>query len=138
MLYDGQTTVYFRTVEGRYFDVECLLAKPAYTVTVSREELQEAFTMALGILPSGEPARLVMDQDLFRVQAMGNASLDCEIPAVYEGEWKRAVPIGLNPNYLLDALKTLEGETVRLQISDTCVMMEEEQRLELICLCRIK
>lgn len=138
MLYDGQTTVYFRTVEGRYFDVECLLAKPAYTVTVSREELQEAFTMALGILPSGEPARLVMDQDLFRVQAMGNASLDCEIPAVYEGEWKRAIPIGLNPKYLLDALKTLEGETVRLQISDTCVMMEEEQRLELICLCRIK
>lgn len=138
MLYDAQSTVYFRTVDGRYFDVERLLVKPAYTVTVSREELQEAFTLALGILPSNEPARLVMDQDLLRVQAVGNASLDCEIPAAFAGERKRAIPIGLNPKYLLDALKTLERETVTVQVGDACVIMEEDQRLELICLCRIR
>lgn len=138
MLHDGQTTVYFRTVDGNYFDVERLLAKPVYTAAVSRAELQEAFTLALGILQSGEPARLVMDGDQVRVQAAGTASLDCEIPAAYDGDRTRAVPIGLNPKYLLDALKTLEGETVRLQVSDACVTMEEPGRLELICLCRIR
>lgn len=137
MLYDSRTRVYLRTVEGNYYNVVGMIPKPEYTVTLSREEVMEAFTLACGVLKN-DPAHLVIDKEAIRIQASGDANLDCEIAAVYQGDLKKAVSTGLNPRYMLDALKSMEEEQVTLQVSSRTVMVEEEHRMELLCVCKIR
>lgn len=143
VLYDSQTKVYLRTVTGVYYNIERMIQKPDYSVTVSRAEAIEAFSLALAILKSHIPAKMVMDTDAdaIRVRASGSstdADLDCEIAAEYEGDKKKAVPFGLNPRYVLDALKNIEGEHVTFQVNGVAITLEEEHRLEMICVCKTR
>ena len=106
-------------MDGKFPDNEKVIPRDANrTVTGDRDTLRQAFTRA-SILSNEKyrGVRVIIDGEQLTIQANNPEQEEAEevVPIEYEGE---AMEIGFNVSYLQDVLAALDGDQVRLSVSD--------------------
>jgi len=115
----GAYTLTSKLVDGKFPDYEKVIPRDANrTVTGDRDTLRQAFTRA-SILSNEKyrGVRVIIDGEQLTIQANNPEQEEAEevVPIEYEGE---AMEIGFNVSYLQDVLAALDGDQVRLSVSD--------------------
>ena len=119
-----------KLIDGRFPDYQRVIPKRAEkNVGAEREYLRQALSR-VAILSNEKyrGIRLDMSKDSLRVQAHNPEQEEAEeqVEVRYDGE---EMEVGFNVNYLLDALGALDGDEVRLQVTDpssSCLVWDEE------------
>ncbi len=120
--------VYSRQVEGNYPDYEkAIPAEPEMEVEVDREALASALRKVKVLTPREMPiVKFRFESDVLqlstRSQEFGEGS--ASVPVSFDGE---PFHIIFNPNYVLDVLKVLADDTIKLKLSgpETGGVLEE-------------
>lgn len=138
---DENTIVYVTTIDGQYYNVDSMIKSSGETVRFPRDKAIEVCELATNILDANAAAKMVLDGDSCIMVTSKNQTgtdLNCEISAEYTADFSSCV-MGVNPRYLLDALKTLKDDYVVMEISGSTVpiIIKENRQLELICPCKI-
>lgn len=117
---DEHTQVYLRTVYGKYFQMRSIInsATPLY-FKAKTEELQDALDLVNGLSVSDEKRIiLTIENDNLLIEAndiIGN-ELKCNVSI--ETNCSKKFVAGMNPNFLLDAIKSVEQEEVQINMQD--------------------
>ena len=106
-------------MDGKFPDYEKVIPRDATRVVVGdRDTLKQAF-MRASILSNEKyrGVRLVIDGEQLTIQANNPEQEEAEeiVPIAYDGE---NMEIGFNVSYLQDVLGALDGDEVRLSVSD--------------------
>lgn len=117
---DECTEVYLRTIFGKYFKMSTILnsSTPLY-FKVKAEELQDALDLVAGLSTSGDKKiKLTIANDMLLIEAndiIGN-ELKCNVSV--ETNCNKEFVAGMNPSYLLDAIKSIDQEEIRIEMQD--------------------
>ena len=119
-----------KLVDGRFPEYERVLPRsPDKIVLGSRSELRQAFTRA-AILSNEKyrGVRLQLTDQVLQILANNPEQEEAEevVPVEYQGD---SLEIGFNVSYLLDVLGVLQGEQVKLSLSDPngSALLEESE-----------
>jgi DNA polymerase-3 subunit beta len=115
----GPYTLTTKLVDGKFPDYEKVIPRDASRVVVGdRDTLKQAFVRA-SILSNEKyrGVRLVIEGDQLTIQANNPEQEEAEevVAIAYEGD---GMEIGFNVSYLQDVLGALDGDEVRLSVSD--------------------
>ena len=113
----GNTTMIARLIDGNFFNVDQILRhKPTIYVKCNKKELMETVDRALVLLNAGDdktPAIMSITDDSINISFQTKISKFSEdLASEKTGE---DIRIGVNPAYLLDALKAADGDEVMMQ-----------------------
>lgn len=121
ILFDlGNITIISRLIEGEFPDYRQVIPPISeFKMRVNREEfLLAAKRAALLTTPDYQAVKLEVFKDKLVISKstpdVGESSES--LPINYKG---KEVVIGFNPNYLMDVLKNLDGETIDLELTDS-------------------
>ena len=128
------TTRYYtftsKLVDGKFPEYQRVLPKSSdKIVNGSRTELKQAFTRT-AILSNEKyrGVRLVLSDNTLQILANNPEQEEAEevVSVEYQGD---ALEVGFNVSYLLDVLSVLDGDTVRLSLSDpnSSALLEESE-----------
>ena len=115
----GPYTLTTKLVDGKFPDYEKVIPRDASRVIVGdRDTLKNAF-MRASILSNEKyrGVRLVVDGEQLTIQANNPEQEEAEeiVAVAYDGE---GMEIGFNDSYLQDVLGVLDGDEVRMSVSD--------------------
>ncbi len=115
----GQTVLHTRLLEGPFPDYTAVLPKGNdKLVTVDREALAQAIRrVSITADRITSQIRLGLEKERLELSAKGSdgSRAEDEIPVAYDGD---ALEIGFNFTYLLDILKFMKVDSVRLSLKD--------------------
>ncbi len=121
VLFDlGATKVVSRLIEGEFPNYEQVIPKEAKEkVGIGNEAFLSALRrVALFTNPDSMGVKMDLDNNKMVLSKsmpyLGEARVEMAVD--YKG---KAFPIGFNPNYLIDALKNIEEESVNLELTDS-------------------
>jgi DNA polymerase III sliding clamp (beta) subunit (PCNA family) len=117
---------YYKVVsvcETRFPDYRQVVPKESGSFQVDRKGLLNALSRFKGV-PTGKPIRMTVERG-FHVDTLllhykefdGGKEVNGYVP-ISEGEFEVTTPIGINPKYLVEALKNMTDETVDIQCGD--------------------
>ncbi len=116
----GDTLLISRMIEGKFPNYEQVIPKDEKTLSLTnREELLSAVRRASLLTSNDSPAvklDFIKGKMLISSRAPNLGESKEELPAETNG---KELTIGFNPNYLADALKHLDIETVSLSLTDS-------------------
>lgn len=110
----GGTVFATKLIEQKYPDYRRILPKPAHKILVDREIFTEAFDRSAVVLEKNRAARVTIGR-MIAVQCQNNGEVASdEFEASYQGE---AFEIGLNPDYMREAMSAIGGDEVEFGFS---------------------
>ncbi|MBD3236134.1 MAG: DNA polymerase III subunit beta [Candidatus Eisenbacteria bacterium] len=136
----GETQLYSRMLEGPFPDYDRVIPKSNPLQAIIRRNDLIASLRRILVLSDSQTrqVRMVLDDKQLRVLAeyQGAGEASEEIPVEYEGE---KLTIGYNGGYLLEMLKTFDGERVEMRFQSevsagTFQPADEEPEESLLCL----
>lgn len=133
LLFDiGDVRIVSRLIQGPFVNYNSIIQKnPKSVMTVNRKDLLDAVDRCALIIMTDErrlPVQLSMAGDttlLITANTEGGTQRD-EIEVTLEGE---SIDIDFNARYLIDALKNIDDETVRIEFNGTqgpCIIVPTE------------
>jgi DNA polymerase-3 subunit beta len=109
----NDTLVVTRLIEGNYLDVNRMITGDYQTkITINRQELIDSLSASLPLIPDSDNTPVVFDitDGNLNIRVRTNlGSLSSDTPITKDGE---DIKIGFNPNFLIDALKAIEDESI--------------------------
>ncbi|MFT5481803.1 MAG: DNA polymerase-3 subunit beta [Halieaceae bacterium] len=119
-----------KLVDGKFPEYQRVLPKASDKIVLgSRTELKQAFTRTA--IMSNEKyrgVRLVLSDQTLQILANNPEQEEAEesVTVVYQGD---GLEVGFNVSYLLDVLSVLDGDTVKLSMSDSnsSALLEESE-----------
>ena len=125
------TVVLTRLIEGEYYHIDQMLSSDYETkVTINKKELQSCIERASLLIRETDKQPVIIDIDNNNFELKINTaigSMNEEIDIAMEG---KNIIIGLNPKFLLDALRVIDDETVDLYFINAkapCFIRNQEQ-----------
>ncbi|HCM12450.1 MAG TPA: DNA polymerase III subunit beta [Lachnospiraceae bacterium] len=125
------TVVLTRLIEGEYYHIDQMLSSDYETkVTINKKELQSCIERASLLIRETDKQPVIIDIDNNNFELKINTaigSMNEEIDIAMEG---KNIIIGLNPKFLLDALRVIDDETVNLYFINAkapCFIRNQEQ-----------
>jgi len=125
------TVVLTRLIEGEYYHIDQMLSSDYETkVTINKKELQSCIERASLLIRETDKQPIIIDIDNNNFELKINTaigSMNEEIDIAMEG---KNIIIGLNPKFLLDALRVIDDETVNLYFINAkapCFIRNQEQ-----------
>lgn len=121
----GAMALVTKIIDARYPDYRRILPKPANKVLVDREIFVEAFNRSAVVLEKNRAAKVTVGPMLgVECQNNGEVASD-EFEFNYSGP---VVEIGLNPDYMRDAMAAIGGDEVEFGFTDakSAVTLERE------------
>ena len=112
-----QTIVVSRLIEGEYFRIDQMLSSDYETkISINKKEFLDCIDRATLLVREGEKKPIIIEisdntMELRIDSAMG--SMDENIDIIKEG---KDILIGINPRFLIDALKVIDDETISIYL----------------------
>ena len=126
-----QTLVVSRLIEGDYFKIDQMLSSDYETkVRINKRELLDCIDRATLLIKEGEKKPIIINigDESMKLQIKSQiGSMDEEILITKEG---KDLLIGLNPKFLIDALRVIDDEEVDLYFMNAkapCFIKDEQQ-----------
>ncbi|MDU3180515.1 MAG: DNA polymerase III subunit beta [Lachnospiraceae bacterium] len=135
---DSFTEVRLRTVAAKYFDLKSTLNKPAeHYVKLKKADLVDVLELACVLFKSDDKERAVrldINADTMTVIAKDKVANDMNSIIQVESDFDKPFSIGFNPSYLLDALKSIQEDEIRLGIINhiTPLSIKGESYMEMV------
>lgn len=135
---DTLTEVRLRTVTGKYFDTKSILNKPAeHYVKLKKTDLVDVLELACVFSKPNDQNRAVrldINADTMTVIAKDKVANDMNSIIQVESDFDKPFSIGFNPSYLLDALKSIQEDEIRLGIINhiTPLSIKGESYMEMV------
>lgn len=114
----GSTTIVSRTYDGKYFNVEQMISKKmSHTIKCNRKEILESIDRALVICKEKTPLVFEAKKDAIRLSLQTSLSnFEEDVACENSGD---DIRIGVNPSYLMDALKAIDDDVATIELEDS-------------------
>lgn len=113
----GSTTVVSRTYDGKYFNVDQMLGNSMpIKVKCKKSDIADAIDRAMVINQDNAPIVLDVTDDSIRISMKSNTSNFDE--EVYCDKSGSDIRIGINPQYLLDAIRSTDEKDVTMEMNN--------------------
>jgi len=114
----GNTTMIARLIDGNYFNVDQILKnEPDIHVKVDKKELMETIDRALVVQTDNVPIVFDIKDNIISTSYLTNISkFDEDVECEKTGD---DIRIGLNPKYVLDALKAADDDEIVLNMHNS-------------------
>lgn len=139
---DSCTEVYLRSVAGTYFNLTSMLNHDLnHYVKFEKAELLELLELACVLCPTSDkrPIKLVIEDNLMSVIAQDKTENDMNGSIPVESNFRNRFTMGMNPKYLLDALRSIPDENIEFRITNNVmpVVISGENYKEVVLPVRI-
>lgn len=132
------TTMVVRLIEGEYFHYEQMMRAEYNTmIAINRRDFIESITRATLLVKEGEKKPVIVSIKDGEIELIGNSavgSMTEMLPAVKEGA---DLMIGFNPKFLLEALRAIDDEEIKIYMIDAkspCFIRNDEETYNYIVL----
>lgn len=126
----NETRVVSRLIDGEYFHVDQMISNDYETkITVNRIQLQSCLDRATLFVKEGDKKPIILEIEDGEIKIsidspLGNMEESFEI-----GQEGKNMVIGLNPRFMLDALKAISDENINMYLTNPkapCFLKDEE------------